>query len=381
MNITQLRKLSYEEVVKCNRCGFCLPNCPIYLVRRVESASPRGRNAITRAVIEGRLAWSPEIEKSIFSCLGCGACTVACFPSLRTKDVVFQDRECLVDEGLYPEIADRLAKHVAENYNISNEDNEDRDEWRELLKDVPEEILYKERADVIYFVGCVASFFPLVQKIPVNMARIMEKAELDFTILGGEEWCCGYPLIGAGMRDKVQSLMKHNLEKVRDVGARKIIFSCPSCYNTWKTLYQPDMEILSSSELLERLMVEKKIPMREIRATVTYHDPCDLGRKSGIFDAPRSVIRSIPGIQLVELPNNRQLSMCCGGGGNLEMVDPDLSAEVAQMKIEEILEAGADMVVTSCQQCVRTIATRARRQKIDLVVKDLAELVAEAMDQ
>ncbi len=350
------------------------------MVRRVESASPRGRNAITRAVIEERLAWSPEIEKSIFSCLGCGACTAACFPSLKTKDVVFHDRECLVDEGLYPEIADRLAKHVAENYNISNEDNEDRDEWRELLKDVPEEILDKEQADVIYFVGCVASFFPLVQKIPVNMARIMKRAEVDFTILGGEEWCCGYPLIGAGMRDKVKSLMDHNLEKVREVGAREIIFSCPSCYNTWKTLYQPGVEILSSSELLERLMVEKKIPMREIRATVTYHDPCDLGRKSGIFEAPRSVLRSIPGIQLVELPNNRQLSMCCGGGGNLEMVDPDLSAEVAQIKIEEILQTGADMVVTSCQQCVRTIATRARRQRIDLVVKDLAELVAEAME-
>jgi len=379
MTVDKLRKLSYDEVVKCNRCGFCLPNCPIYKVQGLESASPRGRNAITRAVIEGRLVWSPEIEKSIFSCLGCGACTVACFPSLKTSEVVMQDRECLVNEGFYPKIADRLAKYIEQNYNISDEDNEERGEWRKLLKEVPEHLFEKERAAVLYFVGCVASFFPMVQKIPVNMTRIMEKGAVDFAILGGEEWCCGYPLLGAGMEEKMKALVEHNLEKVREMGAKKIVFTCPSCYHTWKTFYQADIEILSSSELLEQLLIDGKIPLREINATVTYHDPCDLGRISGIFDAPRAVLKSIPGIRLVELPNNRELSVCCGGGGILEMVDPDLSGKVAQMKIEEILNTGADMVVTSCQQCVRTIATRARRQKVDLVVKDLTDLVAEAM--
>ena len=117
-----------------------------------------------------------------------------------------------------------------------------------------------------------------------------------------------------------------------------------------------------------------------MNATVTYHDPCDLGRNSGVFEEPRNVIRSIPGVNLVELPHNRSLSMCCGGGGNVEMVDPDLSGQVAQMKIDEIQGTGADMVVSSCQQCLRTIATRARRQKIDLPVKDLTELVVEAME-
>ena len=379
MNITKLRKLSYDEVAKCNRCGFCLPNCPIYKVQGVESASPRGRNAITRAVMEGRLKWSPEIEKSVFSCLGCGACTEACFPSLKTKEMVFQDRECLVHEGFYPKIADRLAKYVEESYNISDEDNEERDEWRENLKDVPESVFDKERADVIYFVGCVASFFPMVQKIPANMADIMEKGGVDFTILGGDEWCCGFPLIGAGMPEKIKALKEHNLQKVKAVGAKKIVFTCPSCYHMWKNFYEVEVELLCTSELLEQLLSEKRIPLKEINATVTYHDPCDLGRNSGIYESPREVIKAIPGIRLIEMSNNRQMANCCGGGGNLEMVDPELSAKVAQMKIEEILETGADMVVTSCQQCVRTIATRARRQKIDLVVKDLAELVAEAM--
>ena len=119
--------------------------------------------------------------------------------------------------------------------------------------------------------------------------------------------------------------------------------------------------------------------LKEINATVTYHDPCDLGRNSGVFEPPRDVLKAIPGIHLVELPTNRQLAMCCGGGGNLEMVDPELSGKVAQIKIEEILKTGADMVVSSCQQCLRTISARARRQKIDLVVKDLTDLVAEAI--
>jgi heterodisulfide reductase subunit D len=379
MNIVQLRKLMYDEVIKCNRCGFCLPNCPVYSVNKVESSSPRGRNAITRAIIEGQLAWSPEIEKSIFSCLGCGACTAACFPALKTKEAVFNDRECLVDQGLYPKIADRVAKSLEEHHNITDEDNEERGEWRELLKGIPEDAFEKDRAEVVYFVGCVASFFPMAQKIPVNMARIMERSGMDFTILAGEEWCCGYPLIGAGMKGKIKSLVEHNVEKVKATGAKRLVFTCPSCYHTWKTFYRPEEELLSSSELLARLIKENKVGLKEIRATVTYHDPCDLGRVSGVFEPPREVLKAIPGLRLVELPNNRQMATCCGGGGNLEMVDPELSGKVADMKIEEILRTGADMVVSSCQQCLRTIATRARRRDINLVVKDLTDLVAEAI--
>jgi heterodisulfide reductase subunit D len=379
MNITQLKKLSYEEVAKCNRCGFCLPNCPIYLVEHKESATPRGRNAITRAVIEGRLDWSPETENSIFSCLGCGACTAACFPKVETKELVFRDRECLVGEGLYPKIAERVARFLEESHNISDDDNEERGEWQELIKGLPEHAFEKAHAEVVFFVGCVASFFPLAQKIPANMARIMERAKVDFTILGGEEWCCGFPLIGAGMPDKVEALIEHNLNKVKEIGAKEIVFTCPSCYHTWKQLYEADLKVYHASQMLAQMITDGRLPLKEIEAKVTYHDPCDLGRNSGVFEEPRQVLNAIPGIQLVELPHNRQLSMCCGGGGNLEMVNPELSGKVAQMKIEEIQQTGADMVVSSCQQCLRTIYSRARRENILLVVKDLTELVAEAI--
>ncbi len=379
MNRVELKKISYDEVAKCSRCGFCLPSCPIYLVLKTESASPRGRNALTRAVIEGKLGWSEDVEKTIFSCLGCGACTTACFPAVKTRDVVAKDRECLVTEGFYPNIADRLAGYVEARHNISNEDNEERGDWQELLGDLPEHYFEKERTDVLYFVGCVASFFPMAQKIPASMVRIMERAGVDFTVLGGEEWCCGYPLIGAGMPEKMTSLMKHNLQKVKETGAGRVVFTCPSCYHTWKTFYQPDVEVLSSAEFISRLIHEKRLHFNDVETNVTYHDPCDLGRNSGVFEPPREVLKSIPGVHLVELANNRQMCTCCGGGGNLEMVDPELSARVAQMKIDEILATGADTIVSSCQQCLRTIASRARRKKISLKVKDLTELVAEAL--
>jgi heterodisulfide reductase subunit D len=357
-----------------------LPNCPVYLVEGKESSAPRGRNAITRAVIEGGLEWSPEIEQSIFSCLGCGACTAACFPKVKTKDLVFRDRECLVNEGLYPEIADRVAKFLEAQHTISDDDNLGRSQWAAMLRELPEGALEKAKAEVIYFVGCVASFFPMAQKIPVNMARIMARADVDFTILGGEEWCCGFPFIGMGRPDKMQTLRRHNVEKIEAVGAKSVVFTCPSCYHIWKHLYQvPGVELKHATQMLYDLVKDKRIKLKEMNVTVTYHDPCDLGRNSGIFEEPRQVLKCIPGLKLVELAYNRQLSMCCGAGGNVEMVNPELSAKVAEMKLRAIADTQADMVISSCQRCLRTIATQARRDKVNLVVKDLTELVFEAM--
>ena len=380
MNIVQLKKLSYDEVAKCNKCGFCLPSCPTYIVKKNEAYSPRGRNAITRFAIEKTLELNEDTEKAIFTCLGCGACTVVCLSSVKTKDLIFQNRECQVDRGFYPKVAERLVKTLAEARNISDDDQEDRSEWQELMKNLPEEALEKEHADILFFVGCVASFFPMVQKIPANMARILQEAHVDFTILGGEEWCCGFPLVGAGMPEKLDELKEHNLQKVKDVGAKTIVFTCPSCLHTWKHLYNTDVKLVHASQMIAELIESGKVTLKNpIDATVTYHDPCDLGRNTGIYEEPRAVLKSIRGLRFVDLPMNRKFSICCGGGGNVEMTEPDLSAQVAQMKLDSIKAVGADMVVTGCQQCVRTMATRARRQKMDLEVKDLTELVVEAM--
>lgn len=380
MNIAKLSKLLYDEVAKCTRCGFCLPDCPTYAVKRQETYTARGRNAITRAVIEGRLELTADLAKALFTCLGCGACTVACFPSVKTRDAVWADRAVLAGAKLHPAIMDRLSESLNEYHNISEDDQEDRDEWREYLDEIPEEVLDKEKAEVVYFVGCVSSFFPMAQRIPADFATVLYKAGVDFTVLGGEEWCCGFPLIGAGMPDKAEDLKRHNLEKLADTGAKQVVFACPSCFHTWQHLYQCEAEQLHASQLLWRLVQEGRLKFKELDLKVTYHDPCDLGRNSGVYEEPRQVIQAIPGIEFVELPHNRAGSICCGGGGNVEMVDPELSAAIAQRKIDEILSTGAEAVVSSCQQCLRTIQTRATRSGVkDLKVLDLIQLVKMAL--
>ena len=336
MNVAKLKKLQYDEVAKCTRCGFCLPNCPTYAVKRTEAYTARGRNAVTRAVIEGRLELTEDLAKAIFSCLGCGACTVACFPAVKTKDAVMDDRALMTDHQLHPKIMDKLSEALNEYYNITEDDPEDREEWFELLKDIPEEAVNKERAETAYFVGCVASFFPMAQHIPVNMSTILHKAGADFAVLGGEEWCCGFPLIGAGRPEEMKALKEHNLERIKAMGAKRVVFSCPSCYHTWKHFYDTDVELMHSSELLAEMVKSGQIQFNRLDLKVTYHDPCDLGRNSGVYEPPRDVIKAVPGLELVEMANNRALANCCGGGGNVEMIDPELSAGVAQMKLDEI---------------------------------------------
>jgi heterodisulfide reductase subunit D len=147
----------------------------------------------------------------------------------------------------------------------------------------------------------------------------------------------------------------------------------------WREHYPREFEILHAAQFLEDLVRKGRVPFQELELTVTYHDPCDLGRGARVFDEPRELIRSVPGVRLVELPRNRENCRCCGGGGNLEMIDAELSKEIAREKIEEVLATGAQAVVTSCQQCVRTMLTYVRRNKIPLEVLDITQLVHRAL--
>ncbi len=380
MNKEELKKQFYEEVAKCNHCGFCLAHCPVYTVKGREWATPRGKNALIKALIEDKIDWTPEIEATLFRCTGCRLCTQTCFPAVETNQGVLAGRECLVARKQYPKIVDRVVQALENNFNISDEPNEDRGSWVDFMKNAPAHMYQKDTAKVLYFVGCVASFFPLVQKIPQTFAQTLERSQVDFATLGGEEWCCGFPLIQMGMPDKMEKLVDHNLEKVRQMGAETIVFACPSCYHTWKEKYPTDREMLHSTQYLERLVQEGKIQFKApFKKKVTYHDPCDLGRTSKVFDPPRNILNAIPGLELREMANNRQLCICCGGGGDLEMIDPDLSAAIAERKIREIEQTGAEVLVTSCQQCIRTISGYARKRDIDLKVMDVTEVVLEAM--
>jgi len=147
----------------------------------------------------------------------------------------------------------------------------------------------------------------------------------------------------------------------------------------WREYYPDEFEIFHVTEFLIELLKNKQLQLKELPMTVTYHDPCDLGRGARVFEAPRDIINSIPGVNLVELSDNRENCRCCGGGGNLEMIDTNLSGEIAKRKIDDVMMTGAEAVITSCQQCVRTMNTYVRRNKIPIEVMDITELVKRAL--
>jgi Fe-S oxidoreductase len=295
-------------------------------------------------------------------------------------------REQLVDLEQHPEAMNTLRDTVSSSYNISGDDNAERLIWSENLSTVPEGVKGKEQAEVVYFVGCVSSFYPQSYSIPQRFVEILEKAQVDFVTLGGAEQCCGFPLIIAGMSDSAQDLVRHNVQAVRDKGAKTLVASCPSCYHTWHSDYpriigEPlGFQVLHSTELLRDLIAAKRLRLGSFGQPVTYHDPCDLGRTSGIYEAPRQVIRAIPDIQFTEMKDNRELSLCCGGGGDVEMSDKELSGNVARSRLEQAQTTEAKVILSACQQCTRTLAGAARREKVRMRAMDIVELVARVME-
>jgi heterodisulfide reductase subunit D len=387
--------LSVKELIaldSCVKCGSCVDVCPVYAQTQQLETTMGGFFANLKSFIRkaygfpGMLFGSTktknvlkEYSETPYLCTLCGRCTMVCPAFIDTRELRIATRGFMVEKGVYPQVMSQLAETLKRVHNIVGEPNEDRPSWTQALGEVPKDMFQREKAKVVYFVGCVASYFPMTKRIPQSFVQILDKAGVDFTILGGEEWCCGFPLIAAGMKKDAEALIQHNLEKVKEKGAEKVVFACPSCYHTWMDQCKTNIEIFHSTQFIKRLIDEGKISFKEKTAKVTYHDPCDLGRASGVYEAPREILRAIPGVELVEMEGNRAQCKCCGGGGNLEMVRPDLSAAIAQAKIEEIKATGADMVITACQQCVRTIQANARRKKIPIVVMDIIEFVLKNM--
>jgi heterodisulfide reductase subunit D len=378
----------------CTDCRFCADVCPavlaskdgklsgVYRIKELKKIN-RKRDGFFSRILKRKIPCSEALlpySDTVFKCTLCGNCQEVCPVGIHLKDIWLSLRQDLVQSNAYPKKIDIIRKNLFESHNVFDEDNEERAEWVEDMKDPPHHGFIKNKAEVVYFTGCVAAYFPMAQKIPIALAEVFTAADVDFTLLGEDEWCCGFPLLGAGLRDHAQKISDHNMKAVRRKKAKTIVFACPSCYQMWHDYYPPEFEMLHATQYLYGLIQGNRISFNEKQITVTYHDPCDLGRGAGVFDQPREIIKSIPGVRLVELENNRERCRCCGGGGNLEMFDADLSGEIAKQKTEEILRTGADVVVTSCQQCVRTMNTYVRRNKVSLEVMDITELIKDTLN-
>jgi heterodisulfide reductase subunit D len=342
----------------------------------------RGRAGLLARLLGRKEPTAEELQdfsETVFKCTLCANCQEVCPVGLGLKDLWHSLRRDLVQSGAYPEKINAIRENLAESHNVFGEENAERADWVEDMPDPPGHGYLQEQAAVVYFTGCVAAFYPLAQKVPLALAEILDRLEVNFTLLGEEEWCCGFPLLGAGLEQEAAAVIEHNVKAIRAKGAGRVIFACPSCYQMWREHYPPGLEIAHVTEfLLEQLQAKPEV-LQAVPLKVTYHDPCDLGRGARVFEAPRALIRAVPGVELVEMAHHRENCRCCGGGGNLEMVSPELSSAIARDKIGEALQTGAQAIVTSCQQCLRTMTAYVRRNNVPLEVLDVCQLVHRAL--
>ncbi|MBN1905859.1 MAG: (Fe-S)-binding protein [Deltaproteobacteria bacterium] len=386
---------SLKELIQtgaCTNCMLCAEVCPAVSAAGDGHLSGVYRLNVLNRLYRARSGFFKRFYKAslnkdflkgfsdtLYRCTLCGRCEEICPSGISLKDIWISLRQDMVHSDAFPAKVNAIKENVLKSHNVFNEDNSERAEWVSDLDDPPEHGHIKESADVVYFTGCVSSYFPMAQQIPMSLVRIFDAAGVDFTLLGEDEYCCGFPFLGAGLRDRVDEIIQHNIEAVKKKRATKVVFACPSCYRMWKEYYPPEFELYHVTQYITRYLMDGRLKLKDLGRVVTYHDPCDLGRGSHEYDAPREIIRAIPGIRLVEMKRSRENCACCGGGGNLEMIDAALSKEIAGAKIKEVLETGADTVITSCQQCVRTMKGYARLNKIKLDVLDIVELVSKSL--
>lgn len=368
-----------EKLRTCIQCGTCSATCPTAFAM---DYSPR---QVWRMVLLG-LRDEVLTSRTFWLCTTCKSCQVRCPRGIELMNAMIALKERSIGEGInVPEGMIPFGETVAGKYNISGEDNANRQVWSQNLDHKPRGVEPRRRkAEVLYFIGCVSSFYPRVYGIPQALVQVLERADVEFTTLGSDEWCCGYPLHIAGMHERVAALAQHNVKQARKVGAKKIVFTCPSCYYAWVHLYPEfadisGIQLQHASEFLAELLAGNGLALGAVEEVVTYHDPCDLGRKSGVYDAPREVLARIPGLEFREMAASRENALCCGGGGDVEIADRTVTGGVAAQRLAQVQATGARQVVSSCQQCKRTLQEAARQNRIRVGALDVVELVWQAV--
>jgi len=240
-----------------------------------------------------------------------------------------------------------------------------------------------KRADIAYFVGCTTAYRR--PEIAEATVRILNVADVDFTTLHPEEWCCGSPALRVGRRDLFLELARYNVEAIRRAGVTRVVTSCAGCYRALSQDYpkfvgDTPFKVVHTSELMAELITEGRLKLaREVPETVTYHDPCHLGRHAGIYEQPREVLKSIPAIKFVEMSKNRENARCCGAGGGVRAGFPDFAIKAAIKRLEEARDVGAESIVSTCPFCAHNLKDAIRESGSQLKFYDLTELVAKTI--
>jgi len=344
-----------EAVATCARCGFCKVSCPTYpFGGGFETFSPRAKVYFLKDYFEGRDVLTPEWVDRLYRCTTCERCQAVCQTSIPLVGLWETMRAEIVAKGLGPMPAHKKLRALAvEHGNPYGESATRQSQW--LLP----EHRPVDGAEILVFGGCTASYrMPSMLQTGVT---ILTRLGIPYAYAGGQECCCASPLLRTGQLDAAGELIGRNLDLFARTGARSIVTPCGGCSKTLKHDYPAwarklgkpfEAEVLHFSEVYVRLLREGRLkPAIPVEKTVTFHDPCHVGRSQGLFDEPREILAAIPGLRLVEMPRCREASRCCGAGGGVKANYPQMAAAIARDRLEEAVGTGADMLVTMCPFC------------------------------
>jgi Fe-S oxidoreductase len=369
------------DLYGCFQCGKCTGGCPVSLKSKLN---------IRKLMIEGILGRNLDRiseKEELWDCTTCKTCTLRCPRGLKPMDLVIGMRGTLVEEGHIPKTLIEAMEAAYKHGNPWGQAKNKRAEW---TKGLPEDFKVKDfsqgdRAEFLYFVGCTASSDPRIQEVAKSFALGLQQAEVDFGILGNEEQCCGNEIRRMGEIGLFEELVEGNMKRFETYQIENIVTTCPHGFNALKNEYpQGKFNVLHASQVLAKRLEEGKLALtQEVKKVVTYHDPCFLGKQNNIFDEPRMLLSAIPGITFKELDRSRERSLCCEGGGGRMWVESstDTGQRLAETRVRDAVELGAEILVTACPLCVLTLEDAAKTSGFEekLRVMDLTELLAEAM--
>ena len=337
------------------------------------------RNALSTIMYRENYPISDSLKKVIYSCVQCGVCSEIC-GLVDPVEINRAAREEIAEKSsLLPGHA-RLMETQDEAGNPYGRPNEDRGKWARGLgiKD-----LVREKAENLFFVGCSQAIRPVLRNNAAQAAGLFQKAGVDFGILGAAEKCCGYIHRTLGDRMRFQRAAEDNLAQLSRLGIKRLITGCPGCLLTFKAYPQEKLnfEVIHSVQFLEELVVSGRLKPGPVQASkVTYHDPCELGRGCGIFESPRNLLRTVPGVEFVDMPRHGHWSYCCGSGSCLDHILPEMAESIVKDRLDEAEDTGAEVLLTACPQCYMAFMKGAGRNKKKLPVKDIQVFLAESLE-
>ena len=373
--VDEIKANGGEAFARCYQCGLCDAVCPW---NRMIDFSMR------KIVRQATFGMTDIENEDIWRCTTCGSCPQLCPRDVRQIDSGVSLRRLATEYGIFPNAVKPLRSVSASLSGAGNPLGEDRQARGDWAQDLGVQA-YAEGMEFLYFSGCYLSYDPRLKKVARATAEILNKAGIDYGILGTKENCCGESIRKTGNEDLFKRLARENIKTFVDNGVRKIVVSSPHCYHTFKNEYPEFMvhfEVIHIAQLVHELISQGRLILAgAYPRPVTYHDPCYLGRHNDVYEEPRQVLERIPGLQLVEMDESRRSSLCCGGGGGRIWMETIKGERFSDLRVEQALAAGAEVLATACPYCIANFEdSRLALEDADaLEIKDITEIVAEAI--